>query len=114
MYNRVIGNKCSIFDGKCAKIDVIIKKQQAVIEKLKAYEMSVITEAVTKGLNPNAEMKDNGVVRFQSIGVCKKIKYATKIMRGKFNHRQRHDSDYYDGQYSFCSNRECDKSFKIY
>ncbi len=48
-------------DSKCAKIDAIIEKQQAVIEKLKAYKLSVITEAVTKGLNLDVEMKDSGI-----------------------------------------------------
>lgn len=48
-------------DRKCAQIDNIIEKQQAIIEKLKEYKLSVITEAVTKGLNPDVEMKDSGV-----------------------------------------------------
>lgn len=48
-------------DEKCFKMDAIIKKQQTVIEKLKAYKLSVITEAVTKGLNPDVEMKDSRV-----------------------------------------------------
>lgn len=48
-------------DAKCSKIDEIIEKQQAIIDKLKKYKLSVIIEAVTKGLNPNVEMKDSGV-----------------------------------------------------
>lgn len=48
-------------DTKCSKIDTIISKQEAVIEKLKAYKQSIITEAVTKGLNPDVEMKDSGI-----------------------------------------------------
>lgn len=48
-------------DEKCAKIDAIIKKQQEIIEKLKEYKLSVITETVTKGLDPNVKMKDSGV-----------------------------------------------------
>ena len=48
-------------DKKCAKIDAIIEKQQEIIEKLKEYKLSVITEAVTKGLNPDVEMKDSGI-----------------------------------------------------
>ena len=48
-------------DTKCSKIDEIIEKQQAIIEKLKEYKLSVIIEAVTKGLNSNVEMKDSGV-----------------------------------------------------
>ena len=47
-------------DDKCAKIDTIIARQQEVIEKLKVYKLSVITEAVTKGLNPDVSMKDSG------------------------------------------------------
>lgn len=48
-------------DRKCSQIDAIIARQQEVIEKLKAYKLSIITEAVTKGLNPNVPMKDSGV-----------------------------------------------------
>ena len=48
-------------DEKCGKIDRYIEKQQQVIEKLKAYKQSVITEAVTKGLNPDVPMKDSGI-----------------------------------------------------
>lgn len=48
-------------DRKCSQIDAIIARQQEIIEKLKAYKLSVITEAVTKGLNPDASMKDSGV-----------------------------------------------------
>lgn len=46
---------------KCSKIDNIIARKQAVIEKLKEYKLSVITEVVTKGLNPDVPMKDSGV-----------------------------------------------------
>ena len=48
-------------DKKCAEIDKMIALQEKIIEELKAYKQSVITEAVTKGLNPDAPMKDSGV-----------------------------------------------------
>lgn len=48
-------------DAKCAQIDRTIARQQEVIEKLKEYKLSVITEAVTKGLNPDVPMKDSGI-----------------------------------------------------
>lgn len=48
-------------DRKCSQIDAIIAWQQEVIEKLKAYKLSVITEAVTKGLKPDVPMKDSGI-----------------------------------------------------
>lgn len=46
---------------KCAAVDRLIANQSNQIEKLKEYKQSVITEAVTKGLNPSATMKDSGI-----------------------------------------------------
>ncbi len=54
-------NIANYLDRKCSQIDAIIARQQEVIEKLKAYKLSVITEAVTKGLNSNVPMKDSGI-----------------------------------------------------
>ena len=48
-------------DRKCAQIDALISNAQQQIEKLKAYKQSVITETVTKGLDPDVKMKDSGV-----------------------------------------------------
>lgn len=48
-------------DKECARIDDIVEKQRNIIEKLKKYKKSVITETVTKGLNPTAAMKDSGI-----------------------------------------------------
>lgn len=48
-------------DAKCSEIDAISADIQKEIKTLEQYKRSVITEAVTKGLNPDAEMKDSGV-----------------------------------------------------
>lgn len=48
-------------DDKCAKIDSLIAHEEATIEELKAYKQSVITEAVTKGLDKSVPMKASGV-----------------------------------------------------
>lgn len=48
-------------DDKCGKIDRYIEKQQKIIDKLKEYKQAVITEAVTKGLDPDVPMKDSGI-----------------------------------------------------
>lgn len=45
---------------KCSEIDVIISKQEAIINALKKYRISIISEAVTKGINPIAEKKESG------------------------------------------------------
>ena len=47
--------------GKTAQIDQAIALKQQQIEKLNEYKQIVIQNAVTKGLNPNAPMKDSGV-----------------------------------------------------
>lgn len=48
-------------DEKCGEIDTLIWLQEEIIEKLKAYKQSVITEAVTKGLDPNAKLVPSGI-----------------------------------------------------
>ena len=48
-------------DAKCAKIDALVADIQSQIDTLEQYKRSVITETVTKGLNPDAEMKDSGI-----------------------------------------------------
>lgn len=54
-------------DRKCAEVDEMIALQEQIIEELKAYKQSVITEAVTKGLNPAAPMRDSGIEWIGSI-----------------------------------------------
>jgi type I restriction enzyme, S subunit len=51
----------NFLDYETAKIDALIEKQQRLIELLKEKRQAVISRAVTKGLNPNAPMKDSGV-----------------------------------------------------
>ena len=48
-------------DAKCAEIDALVADIQTQIDTLEQYKRSVITETVTKGLDPNAEMKDSGI-----------------------------------------------------
>ncbi|MEQ2540612.1 restriction endonuclease subunit S [Lachnospiraceae bacterium CLA-AA-H183] len=48
-------------DAKCSEIDALSADIQTQIDILEQYKRSVITEAVTKGLNPDVEMKDSGL-----------------------------------------------------
>ena len=48
-------------DAKCAEIDALTADIQSQIDTLEQYKRSVITETVTKGLNPDAETKDSGI-----------------------------------------------------
>lgn len=51
----------SAIESNTSKVDALIANVQAQIEKLKAYKQSLITEVVTKGLDPNVPMRDSGV-----------------------------------------------------
>ena len=48
-------------DKVCGEVDEMVALQETMIEELKAYKQSVITEAVTRGLNPNVPMRNSGV-----------------------------------------------------
>ena len=48
-------------DRKCSSIDSVIMKQQVIVDKLKEYKLSLITESVTRGLNYECQMKDSGI-----------------------------------------------------
>jgi len=65
-------------DAKCAEIDALTADIQAQIDTLEQYKRSVITETVTKGLNPDAETKDSGV---QWIG---NMPAHWDVIRGKY------------------------------
>ena len=68
-------------DEKCAEIDQLSEDIQKQIDILEEYKKSVITRAVTKGLDPNAEMKDSEDERIGTIPSdwdVKKLKYITR------------------------------------
>lgn len=68
----------AFLDVKCAEIDALTAYIQTQIDTLEQYKRSVITEALTKGLNPDAEMKDSGI---EWIG---EIPATWNIIRGKY------------------------------
>ena len=75
----------SIIEKYSEKIDALIANVQEQIEKLKAYKQSLITEVVTKGLDPNVPMMDSGVEWIGEIPVSwgiAKLQYCAKIRSG--------------------------------
>ena len=75
-------------DSKCSKIDEIIEKQQAIIKKLKEYKFSIITEAVTKGINPDVELKDS------TIDMCEQIPVHWSISQNRYLFLLRDEKNY--------------------
>lgn len=85
-------------DRKCSQIDDIIAKQQKIIEKLKEYKLSLITEAVTKGLNPDVPMKDSGIEWIGKIPEHWNIIKLARIINSTQNGLTRRNLDKSDGQ----------------
>lgn len=85
-------------DAKCADIDQIRADIEKQIEILTDYKKSVITEAVTKGLDPKAKMKDSGIEWIGKIPEhwdCRPIKYGFKLISGSTPKSD--NMDFWDG-----------------
>lgn len=94
----------AFLDTETTRIDNLIAKQEKLIELLEEQRKSIISHAVTKGLNPNAPMKDSGVEWLEEVPEhwdVKSYRFVSKIYRGKFGHRPRNDPSLYDGEYPF-------------
>ncbi len=94
----------NFLDEKTTKIDTAIAQKEEMISLLKERKKILIQHAITKGLDPDAKMKNSGVDWIGEIPKhwqVKSLKYCTKIFRGKFTHRPRNDSRLYDGKYPF-------------
>lgn len=75
----------AFLDHETAKIDALIEKQQRLIELLKEKRQAVISHAVTKGLNPNAPMKDSGVEWVDAVPAhwrISKLSYHARVSNG--------------------------------
>ncbi len=75
---------CYYLDCKIAQIDNLISKKQKLIELLKEERAAIINQAVTKGLNPDAPMKDSGIEWLGEIPqhwALKKLKHVVKTVQ---------------------------------
>lgn len=78
-------NISNFLDIKCSKIDQVIDLKIQQIETLQHYCQSLITETVSKGLNPNIKMKKSGVEWIGDIPEewkIEKLKYIGKFYGG--------------------------------
>ena len=98
-------------DTKCAEIDALTADIQTQIDTLEQYKRSVITEAVTKGHDPDAEMKDSGI---QWIGTmpahwdCIRGKYILKYIQKPVREDDGVITCFRDGEVTLRSNRRED------
>lgn len=101
----------TFLDSKCSEIDAISADIQKEIEILEQYKRSVITEAVTKGLNPDVEMKDSGVPwigKMPANWACIKGKYILKYMQKPVKPDDGVITCFRDGEVTLRSNRRED------
>lgn len=95
-------------DAKCSELDTAVSDIQSQIEALEEYKRSVITEAVTKGLDPDVEMRDSGV---QWIGMmpthwdCQRGKYILRYVQKPVRDDDGVITCFRDGEVTLRSNR---------
>jgi type I restriction enzyme S subunit len=95
----------AFLDRETAKIDALVAEQQRLIELLKEKRQAVISQAVTKGLDPSVPMKDSGVEWLGAVPVhweVKAIKWLSPVLRGA-SPRPIDDARYFDqdGEYAW-------------
>ena len=99
-------------DQKCGEIDELITLQEEMITKLQSYKQSVITEAVTKGLDKNVPLKDSGIEWIGEIPEhwgSRRIKTFSLVKRGA-SPRPIDDPKYFDENGEFAWVRIADVS----
>lgn len=98
-------------DSKCAEINILTDEIQTQIDTLEQYKRSVITETVTKGLNPNVNLKDSGI---QWIGQmpkhwdCIRGKYILRYIQKPVKEDDGVITCFRDGEVTLRSNRRED------
>lgn len=78
----------AFLDYKTAQIDQLIEKKKQLIEKLNEKRIAVITQAVTKGLDPNVPMKDSGIEWLGQIPAhwdVRRLKFQVQLFNEKIN-----------------------------
>lgn len=79
-------NIVDYLDKKCGEIDKVISAQQKRIALLQELKQSAITHAVTKGLNPNVEMKDSGVEWIGKVPRHWEIVHLKRVLKEKMQY----------------------------
>ena len=92
-------------EGKCGEIDGLIALQEQMIAQLTDYKQSVITEAVTKGLNPSEELVPSGIDWIDAIpkGWGNVRFYYSNWIRGRLGWKGLKSEEYTESGYPFLS-----------
>lgn len=94
----------AFLDASCAAIDAAVAAKRSQLETLDALRSSIISRAVTHGLNVKAALKPSGLDWVPEVPAhwqVRQIKRLCNLVRGQFTHRPRNDPALYDGPYPF-------------
>ena len=94
----------AFLDASCESIDAAVAAKRRQLETLDALRSSIISRAVTHGLNAKAALKPSGLDWVPEVPAhwqVRQIKRLCSLVRGQFTHRPRNDPALYDGPYPF-------------
>jgi type I restriction enzyme, S subunit len=97
----------AFLDHETAKIDALVEEQKRLIELLKEKRQAVISQAVTKGLDPSVSMKDSGVEWLGEVPkhwVVRPLKHCVHLRSGGTPDKSRRD--YWDGDVPWASAKD--------
>lgn len=101
----------NFLDKKCAELDNVLEKTRASIEEYKKLKQAVITQAVTRGVRGNREMKDSGVEWIGEIPEewhMKKLRYLGRCQNGISK-----SSEYFGEGYPFVSYGDVYRNYQL-
>ncbi len=78
---------CEFLDRETARIDALVDKKRGLLDLLEERRLAVVTHAVTKGLNPNARMKESGIDWLGQIPANWEVLPLTRVVRRFVDYR---------------------------
>lgn len=103
-------------DWANGRLERAIRAKRKVITLLTEQKQAIVRRAVTLGLEPNVPRKSSGISWIGGIPThwdVRRVKQATRILRGKFSHRPRNDPSLYDGPHPFIQTGEVAQAAKF-
>ncbi len=91
----------AFLDWKTRQIDALIARKKELLEKLKEKRIAVITQAVTRGLNPDAPLRASGIPWLGQVPMhweVKKFSYISRVVRGA-SPRPAGDPTFFNGDF---------------
>ncbi len=87
-----------------------------ILKNMQLQKTGIINKAVTKGIDSMVILKDNGDIRLGKVPISwevMELKFAARMLRGKFSHRPRNDERLYGGKYPFIQTGDVTKTEKF-